>query len=457
MLREKLYEKKNWKGVVHTTWNPKGPGVIRIHMIPPKFSWFHMAPAVVLLNGQEILPLNESWAILLTEFVNHVNAHGPGEMSEEELTELLDAVCAEVKKVYPSVMNQTLKEDLGSIVDTFEAVICGEAPAQEAGALSIGEYAPFMSAPHRMDLMVSAMTKNGNWHCNQKCLHCYAAGQRLAETPELSTREWKEIIAACKKAGIPQLTFTGGEPTLRNDLCELVKEARWFVTRLNTNGVLLTKELCEGLMEAELDSVQVTLYSYDKAIHNALVGADNFDKTVAGICNALDAGLNLSVNTPLCSQNREYKKTLEFIRSLGVSYVTCSGLIVTGNAGKEESRNTQLSGEEIYAVVKEASEYGFANGMEMNFTSPGWIAEEKLRALGLDVPSCGACLSNMAVTPDGRVIPCQSWLSKETLGDIRRDSWKKIWGNPLCKKHRLFSAEMKQICLLRGEDGGASC
>ena len=286
MLNEKLYELKNWKSVIHTTWNPKGPGVIRIHMIPPKFRLFGTAPSVVILNGQDILPLNESWAILLTEFINRVNAYGPHEMDEETLQGILNDVFHQMRKVYPNVPNKQLQEDLEIIMDTFEAVIHGEIPQQEIGLLSIGEYAPHMTAPHRMDLMVSAMTKNGSWHCNQKCLHCYAAGQSLSETEELSTKEWKEIIAACRKAKIPQLTFTGGEPTLREDLCELIAEAKWFVTRLNTNGVLLTPALCQSLMEAELDSVQVTFYSADKAVHNELVGAETFDKTVDGIENA---------------------------------------------------------------------------------------------------------------------------------------------------------------------------
>ena len=130
----------------------------------------------------------------------------------------------------------------------------------EIAGISLGEYAPYMRAPHRMDLMVSAMTREGKWHCNQKCIHCYAAGQPLSEEQELDTESWKKIIRACRKAGITQLTFTGGEPTLRDDLCKLILEARWFVTRLNTNGIRLTKELCAELVQAELDR-NCNLYS----------------------------------------------------------------------------------------------------------------------------------------------------------------------------------------------------
>ena len=67
----------------------------------------------------------------------------------------------------------------------------------------------------------------------------------LSDTPELTTAQWKEVLDRLRAANIPQVTFTGGEPTLRADLVELVDAAQWFVTRLNTNGRLLTPALCQ--------------------------------------------------------------------------------------------------------------------------------------------------------------------------------------------------------------------
>ena len=64
---------------------------------------------------------------------------------------------------------------------------------------------------------------------------------------------------------------------MRQDLAELVDYSRWFVTRLNTNGIRLTPQLCRKLYEASLDSVQITLYSQSAATHNRLVGADRPD------------------------------------------------------------------------------------------------------------------------------------------------------------------------------------
>ena len=289
------------------------------------------------------------------------------------------------------------------------AIARGQEPPEEVGILSLGEYAGRMSAPHRMDLMISAMTREGAWHCNQKCLHCYAAGQTLGQRPELTTDQWKALLEKLRRANIPQVTFTGGEPTLRQDLVELAEAAQWFVTRLNTNGRLLTPELCRGLFEASLDSVQVTLYAADAAVHNALVGAEGFDDTVQGIRNAAAAGLIVSVNTPLCSLNRDYSATLRLVHSLGVRYVTCSGLIPTGGAAGDESRATRLGQEELAGILRQAADTAHGLGMELDFTSPGWLPEETLRSMGLAlIPSCGACLSNMAVAPDGTVLPCRA-------------------------------------------------
>ncbi len=448
MIREKWYEWKNWREMIHTTWNPKDPGAIRIHMIPPRFRWFHFVPSVAILNGNQIIPVNESWAILLTEFIKQLNRYGDGEMPRKDLKKIIRVTCSNMKKVYPHTEEKMFREDLIVIAEVFEAIARGHEPDIDIGQMDIGSYAPYMTAPHRMDLMVSAMEKDGRWNCNQHCLHCYAAGQHHANSMELDTDAWKDIIEKCKKARIPQLTFTGGEPTQREDLFELIHSARWFVTRLNTNGVRLTEEYCERLMKAELDNVQITFYSAKKEIHNRLTGSAHYDDTVAGIRNALKAGLSVNVNTPLCRENAEYTDTVRFLKSLGVVYVTCSGLIPAGNAASPESTSMKLSGEEITEIVREAVRYCGENGMEISFTSPGWITEENLRKMGLDIPSCGAALSNMAVTPAGDVVACQSCLDREVFGNMCTTKWNKIWNHPACKRYREFSRKMEQVCPL---------
>ena len=447
----KKYMRENFTEVVHTTLNPEGPGVVRIHLIPPKIDGGRLAPSVAIINGQDIIPVNYSWSILLAEFIREVNKYHGREVSDEDVESILENTCKAVKKVFPFTSKKRFREDINRMMETFKQVAYGEEVSEDIGYMNIGDYADHMTAPHRMDLMVSAMEKSGKWNCNQCCVHCYAAGQTHAEEQELTTAQWKEILDKLKKIGVTQVTFTGGEPTMREDLFELIDHARWFVSRLNTNGIKLTKEYCAKLFDNEIDSVQITFYSCDKDIHNKLVGADHYDDTVAGIKNALEAGLNLSINTPLCTLNKDYVKTLEFLKGLGVTYVTCSGLITTGNALTDKSEELQLSPKEIEDVLAAASDYAYANGMEISFTSPGWIDEEFFKEHALSTPNCGACLSNMAITPGGNVVPCQSWLSSDALGNFLKEDWETIWNSDTCKKRREYSALMLGRCPLRRE------
>lgn len=452
-LLERRYRRRHLECVRHITLDPKGRGVLRIHMIPPRQDADN-APFLLLLNGSRLVPLNLSWAILLANFMDRLEPFTGVEIAESDWTAMAAGAVAETHKTYPFTSKEQLSDDLATMIRSLVAIARGQEPEAEVAPLTLGEYAPEMTAPHRMDLMVSAMTRGGAWHCNQKCLHCYAAGQPLSDTPELTTAQWREILSKLRAANVPQVTFTGGEPTLRADLVELVDAAQWFVTRLNTNGRLLTPELCRRLYDASLDSVQVTLYSHDPAVHNALVGAEGFDDTVAGIRNAVAAGLSVSVNTPLCSLNTDYAATVRFVNELGVRYVTCSGLIPSGSAEGAESRATRLTEEQLTDVLRRAVTVAEELEMEMDFTSPGWLKEETLRSMGLTlVPSCGACLSNMAIAPDGGVIPCQSWLSSQPLGNMLTDDWDKIWQSQRCAAIRAKSAKMEQLCQLRQGNG----
>ena len=289
--------------------------------------------------------------------------------------------------------------------------------------------------------------------CNFRCPFCHNSDLLGNDGPPSIPPE--DLLAFLgKRVGLLDgVCVTGGEPTLREDLPLLVDHAKRFVTRLNTNGVNLTPELVKDLKAAGLDSVQVTLYSHDEAVHNELVGVPRFADTVQGIQNAVTAGLDISVNTPLCRKNRDYRKTLEFVHSLGVRFATVSGLICTGMADNNHEAY-DLSEEELFAIVKEAKVFVDANGMEMDFTSPGLISKERLESLHMNIPMCGAALSNMAIAPDGTVVPCQSWLGSDAaLGNILTDDFSRIWNHKACVSLRQMSEEAALSCPFRTGKG----
>jgi len=428
--------------VVHATFDPEGPDVVRLHLVPPKKKP-DKNPWVLFINGWDIILLGPSWAILLKSFIEALWKHStPGqEISKADQESIRLQTAISMKALYPQTNINNFLEDLNEIMEIIYAIAHGEEIPQDAiPTTTMADYAKLMGAPHRMDLIVSAMIKDGKYNCPLHCKACYAMGQPMMRVErELSTREWKMIIDRCWQAGIPQLTFTGGEPLMRDDIVEMVAYAHKHVTRLNTNGVRLTTQLAQKLFQASLDGIQITLYSHNSDTHDQLVGKKGaWQQTVQGIKNAIAAGLMVSINTPLVFSNSDYSTTLHFLHNLGVRYVTCSGLIPTGGANNQISSKKILSNEILFDVLKKAVQTCYELGMEISFTSPGWLSPDQLKSLGLTYPTCGACTSNMAIAPNGQVVPCQSWLhdSQAGFGHMLEEDWTKIWNHRIARKLR---------------------
>jgi len=95
--------------------------------------------------------------------------------------------------------------------------------------------------------------------CNLKCIMC----KQWMEVPreELSTDDWKRIIADLKENGINSVHFTGGEPLLRKDLAELISYSfqKGFVVGLTTNGAFLSKKILSDLIGRGLRSIAISI------------------------------------------------------------------------------------------------------------------------------------------------------------------------------------------------------
>ncbi|HWT76336.1 MAG TPA: radical SAM protein [Mobilitalea sp.] len=452
LLRNYQHKKDIWReGVAHVTLDPDGPGVARLHLVPPKPRIYKNPPSLLIINGTWFLPVGPSWAALLRYFFEELKlcCEEKQELSMDEITQIEQAVVKKMQKLYPKVNTEVFLNDLKEIVTLSVNIATNqEVPEETRMGLSLEKYSRYMTAPHRMDLIVAPMAIHGKRACPLNCVCCYADSGKLMDTSQtLSTEDWIKIIDKCRDSGIPMLTFTGGEPLTRPDIVELVKHAEWFVTRLNTNGYLLTKELAYDLQKASLDGIQITLYSHDSRIHDALVGKEGaFERTLGGIKNALAAGLSVSINTPLVEKNRDFAKTIRFVHELGIGCIGCSSLIPTGGAVEQIAAGKALSSEDLRNLLSEAVAVCNELHMDISFTSPGWLDPEELLRIGLpSAPACGACLSNMAVSPTGEVVPCQSWLNGMSLGNMLTDSWEDIWNHKDCKRIRK-SYSLKNKC-----------
>lgn len=291
--------------------------------------------------------------------------------------------------------------------------------------LDLETVAPFSSrpsAPYRMDLALT-------YRCNNDCAHCYNEKQR--GQVELSTSEWKKVLDKLWDIGIPHIIFTGGEPTLRDDLPELIEHAEinGQITGINTNGRKLSdRKYLDCLVQSGLDHVQITLESHNSQIHNAMVQNElAWTQTVEGIRNTVASRLYVMTNTTLLQSNaKSIDKTLHFLSELGVPTVGLNALIYSGRGANV---NTGLQEETLPDLLNQAREITRQHGQKLIWYTPTQYCHFDPVQMELGVKGCTAALYNMCIEPDGSVLPCQSYYS--SLGNLLDNTWLEIWEHPL--------------------------
>jgi radical SAM protein with 4Fe4S-binding SPASM domain len=303
------------------------------------------------------------------------------------------------------------------------------------------------SAPYRMDLALT-------YRCNDDCAHCYNARPR--NFPEISNAEWKQIIDRLWEVGIPHVVFTGGEPTLRADLPDLIAHAEknGQVTGLNTNARRLSdSSFVQQLVKAGLDHVQITVESHDAAVHDSMVRTKGaWKQTIAGLRNALESPLYVMTNTTMLKANSPYlKETLEFLAGLGVPTIGLNALIYSGHG---LTVGSGLRERDLPPLLDLARAHTDASGQRLIWYTPTQYCHFDPMQLELGVKGCTAALYNMCVEPDGSVLPCQSYY--QPVGNMLTDPWDSIWNHDLSVRlrERQYVPDKCVECALLAECGG---
>ena len=268
------------------------------------------------------------------------------------------------------------------------------------------------------------------------------------------------VIDKLSEVGVFILTFTGGEPTLREDLPELLEYAqnKGIVTGLISNGRKLKDEkYVDTLEKSGLDFVQITLESHLPKVHDVMTNSEgSWKDTVKGIKNVVKSEIYVSTNTTLSKHNaNEFLKTIDYIQELGVDAFGCNSLIYSGKASTV-SEEFALTIDELKSLLPKVKEKAQILSLKFLWYTPTQYCQFNPVQFGLGVKSCTAALINACVGPNGDVYPCQSYF--ESLGNILTEQWEKIWSHPLAEKLRSRSyAEEKckdcsdlQVC-------GAGC
>jgi cyclic pyranopterin phosphate synthase len=260
--------------------------------------------------------------------------------------------------------------------------------------------------------------------CNLKCVFCHMEGQP-ASRAELSVPELLTIVRAGARLGIRRVKLTGGEPTLRSDLPELVAGLAPLVDEISmtTNGLLL-EQLAAPLRAAGLARVNVSLPSLDPATYERLTGVDGIDRVVRGIRAAGRAGLapiklNVVALSGLTDAPGAVERLVEFAQEVG-AWVQ---LIEFENVrGRVDPRVYRTLHSELGRLQEEAAARAFRTERNWLHGRPRYTFERAGRPVTLEVvkpvenPSfCMAC-HRLRLTSDGKLKGCL--MTNEGLLDL---------------------------------------
>ncbi len=258
--------------------------------------------------------------------------------------------------------------------------------------------------------------------CQNRCTFCYASSPfRGPRRPPMTTDQVTTLMEKIfSQAHVPSLSFTGGEATLRPDLPELIRRAKAIGFRVNliTNGIRLAEPgFARTLVDAGLDSAQVSLEAGQASVHDSIVGrAGAFEATTAGVRAVRDLGIHVHTNTTLCRANLDVASDLiRFVRrDLHLGTLSMNMVIRTGEA--LASCEPEVTYTEVASALPALLETAQGEDVRLVWYSPIPYCLFNPVLHGLGAKSCACVDGILSVDPTGQVLPCSSF--DEGIGSL---------------------------------------
>ena len=340
-------------------------------------------------DGSGILILNASTVLHLNQTAAEIAYYMVTNQQPEEIATLLT-------KRY-QVSRETALQDIDDLETRIETLI--ETPDLDPETFldmeRVERHSQVSDIPMRLDCALTYQIPSG-------AADLYTPSKRVDRL--LDTEEWKQILNEAWDWGIPQVVFTGGEPTLRPDLQKIILHAEELgqVTGLITDGDRLSdKAYFEQLLNSGLDHLMIILN-------------DNEEYSWEAIRDAVQEDIHLTVHITINARIYSKLETiLEKLIGLGVENVSFSS--------PTKAYEQHLSG---------ASQLAAEKGLSLIYDLP--VPYSDLNPVNLELEESqtsvkGAARSWLYVEPDGDVLPGQGYPTR--LGNFLTDGWMNISAN----------------------------
>jgi len=263
------------------------------------------------------------------------------------------------------------------------------------------------------------------YRCNYDCVHCYCKGSE-DKGRELTTEEWKKVLDIISAEGCMFITFTGGDPLVREDFLEIYDYAKrkGFIITIFTNAYGLSDEVIGHLMQSPPFSVEVTVNGVTDATYESITCVKgSFKQALANLRKLKDAKVRLILKSNCLTLNKHEvakvkKWTEEFLGKPAKKryYFKYDPMIYPRLNGDKSPCDYRLSFDEIDQLKKEDPD----------------IWEEYKRSLNCDMPElgrernflyrCNSWFKQFFIDPFGRLKFCA--FSDKCSVDLKRTPFK---------------------------------
>ena len=302
------------------------------------------------------------------------------------------------------------------------------------------------------------------YRCPLQCPYCSNPLDFAQTERELSTEDWVKVLRQGREIGAAQLGFSGGEPLVRQDLQELIAEARHlgYYSNLITSGLGLTNAKVEAFAVAGLDHIQVSFQASDPELNNALAGSRKaFEQKLAMARAVKEAGYPMVLNFVIHRHNiHQMNDIMALCERLGADFVELATCQYYGWAFKNRE-GLMPSKAQLEKAEREVNQYRArllddGSAMKLIFVTPDYYEERPK-----------ACMNGwgslfLTVAPDGAALPCHSArLLPIDFPNVRDNDLKHIWYDSPGFNHYRGDSWMPEPCQSCDEKekdfGGCRC
>lgn len=260
--------------------------------------------------------------------------------------------------------------------------------------------------------------------CNLQCIHCYL-GKHRVESQGLSFKQITEILDQLAEAGVLHLALTGGECTIRKDICQIYEYAKkkGFLVTLFTNGVNIPDQLLELFSKYPPFYVDISLYGASNDTYEVITGHRVFDKVIDTFEKLKKQNIAFGIKTPIIKQNEaDFKAMNDIAEKYGVAYRTGYVILPTIDA---EAYPTEYMISASKMIVLETSdkvltEIGFKDADVIN----RW-GERFDKGEFVPLFICNPGVNDVIVDFRGNILPCAGF--RHIGKNIFESSFKEIW------------------------------